>query len=165
MPSWIHLVREGLSYGIVFILSSDRPPSSQLLELFRKRIVLSVSDRSLYSILLGGSVNTRKILHIPGRGYVTGEEPLEIQIAAPVPGPEEGWIAGLYDAGTLWLVLERSAPPQIRSLPDVLTVEEALACGCKDGKRKTGCLNVCSDWTTNDWNRYFLIWINPPKLS
>ncbi len=144
VQAWTHLMREGLPYGIVFILSTDRSPSSQLLELFRKRIVLSVADRSQYGILLGSSINTRKILDVPGRGYITGSEPLEIQIAAPVPGREEGWISSLVDAGAAMAsAWQGQLPLQIRALPNVLTVAEVYNHGkLEDEKseRVTQCL-------------------------
>lgn len=125
LPDWIHLLREGQPYGIVFLLTTDRVPSSKVLDLIRKRIVLALTDRSMYSMLLGSRVGTTKMLDLPGRGYTTGHETLEVQVAAPLEGPEMDWITGLNRAGRQMAAeWQGTLPLGIRSLPEQITFEE-----------------------------------------
>ncbi|MBN1264490.1 MAG: hypothetical protein JXA25_03295 [Anaerolineales bacterium] len=121
LSEWMHLIREGTAYGISFILTADRPLMGREMELIKKRVVLSLLEKSHYGILLGSKLNTKKMLDIPGRGYISGKDPLEVQIASPADGGEEHWIGWLNQIGTKMAESWRGTlPHDIKALPEKL---------------------------------------------
>jgi len=125
LSEWLDLFREGSVYGITFLLATDRPLSGREMELIKNRVVLSMIEKSHYGILLGGKTAFKKKLDIPGRGYLSGKKPLELQIASPAAGGEERWISCLNDAGremsNIW---KGKIPRRFKALPEEVCLSE-----------------------------------------
>jgi len=140
LEEWLTVMREGGPYGIGFIISVEHPLPVREMELFKNRIVLSLLEGPHYALLLGGKPAAGGVLNIPGRGYVPGKEPLEIQIAAPVDGDETLWMQQLCDTGSAMAAEWKGKKPHaIHALPSMISVNALRGSGPgSDGSPRSG---------------------------
>jgi S-DNA-T family DNA segregation ATPase FtsK/SpoIIIE len=127
MVAWNRQLREGGSYGLYYILASDRIPIGRTIDLLQTRIALRVADRTWYSLILGSRPDLTMHDPHPGRGFISTKPPTELQIAVPKEGTPEEQIAELQDLGErmnqAW-VGERPEP--VRILGEQISLVEVL---------------------------------------
>jgi S-DNA-T family DNA segregation ATPase FtsK/SpoIIIE len=127
MIAWNRQLREGGSYGLYFVLASDRVPTGRTVDLLQTRIALRVADRTWYSLILGSRPDLTTHDPHPGRGFISTKPPTELQIAVPMEGTPEEQIAGLQDLGEN---MSRSwvggRPELVRILAEQVALAEVL---------------------------------------
>jgi S-DNA-T family DNA segregation ATPase FtsK/SpoIIIE len=124
---WRRLLREGSSYGLYFMLSSDRMPPNHLADLIKGRIALMLADDTWYSVILGGRPDLLSYAPRPGRGFMAGKPPSTIQLALAYDGQPEQILERIRDFG---LQMKRSwsgpTPEPIQVLPDRIELSQLL---------------------------------------
>lgn len=139
MAAWNRLLREGGSYGLYFMLTSDRIPTGRTADLLQTRIALPLTDRTWYSLILGSRPNLTTFDPHPGRGFINTKPPTELQVAIPMEGTPEDQITGLQKLGDrMNQTWEGDRPQPVRILGEHVSLAEVLP------------LNVFDDWPLRD---------------
>lgn len=126
---WKKILREGSSYGLYFLLSSDRLPPNHLADLIKGRIALMLADSTWYSVILGGRPDLLSYDPQPGRGYFAGKPPSTIQLALTYQGKPEQILSRIRDLGNqMKRTWQGPTPEPIRVLPDQVELCELLTC-------------------------------------
>jgi S-DNA-T family DNA segregation ATPase FtsK/SpoIIIE len=124
---WIKLFREGPAYGMHYAVSSDRLPMSRVADLMQTRIVLRLTDPTMYSLILGARPDMSTFDPVPGRGFLGSKPPVELQIALPTSGAVEDQIPALQSLGdAMNKVWTGPRPRPVRILEDYVSLGEVL---------------------------------------
>jgi S-DNA-T family DNA segregation ATPase FtsK/SpoIIIE len=127
MITWNRQLREGGSYGLYFILASDRIPFGRTADLLQTRISLRLADRTWYALILGSRPDLTTHDPHPGRGFINTKPPTELQVAVPMVGTPEEQIAKLQDLGErmdhAWI---GKRPEPVRILGEQVSLAEVL---------------------------------------
>jgi S-DNA-T family DNA segregation ATPase FtsK/SpoIIIE len=127
LVGWNRLLREGGSYGLHFVLTSDRIPQTRTADLIPTRIALRLTDRSWYSLILGMRPELTTYNPHPGRGFLNAKPPTELQIAIPMDASSGEQIAGLQEIGKrMSEVWTGPRPTPVRVLGDRVPLVEVL---------------------------------------
>jgi S-DNA-T family DNA segregation ATPase FtsK/SpoIIIE len=125
--TWRRLLREGGSYGLYFLLASDRMPPNHLADLIKGRMALTLADTTWYSVILGGRPDLRSHDPLPGRGFLSGKQPCTLQLALPYDGQPEHILAQIRGlACQMKLAWSGPTPEPIRILPDRIDLSQLL---------------------------------------
>jgi S-DNA-T family DNA segregation ATPase FtsK/SpoIIIE len=173
LEGWRRLLREGGSYGLYFILSSDRMPPSHLADLIKGRIALQLVDPTWYPMILGGRPDLPSYQPFRGRGFIAGHPPRTIQFAQAYAGePEQvlNRIQGL--AAQMRRAWQGPLPLPIEILPEWIGLKDLLSSfdnqECKNTAGLTAAIGIEAEDlhpVTFDLSRYgptFLI-SGPPE--
>lgn len=127
MSGWIRLLREGGAYGMFFAISSDRSPPGSVADLIQSRVALRLTDRVIYSLILGSRPDLSTYDPVPGRGFANSTPVLEVQFAMPGGGTAEAQIRQLQDLGARMSESWRGArPAPIKLLSDRVPLAAVL---------------------------------------
>lgn len=130
ISAWIRLLREGSAYGIFFAISSDRFPPGPIADLLRSRIAMRMADRMMYSLILGGRPDLQTYEPVPGRGFISSDPVLEVQMALPSGGDADSQIRHLQELGEAMDRAWRGArPTPIQILGDEVGLATVLRQG------------------------------------
>ena len=124
---WVRLIREGPAYGLHFAVSSDRLPMSRVADLMQTRIVLRLTDPTMYTIILGARPDLSTFDPVPGRGFFGAKPPIEMQVALPASEVAEEQITALQSLGAAMSGSWTGSRPQpVRILGDQVSLGEVL---------------------------------------
>lgn len=127
IAGWNRQLREGSSYGLHYLITTDSIPTGRTMDLIPNRITLRLPDRTWYSLILGGRPDLITYDPLPGRGFVNTKPPTELQIAMPLDATPEAQIAELQALGREMSETWQGARPQpIRILAEHISLEELL---------------------------------------
>jgi S-DNA-T family DNA segregation ATPase FtsK/SpoIIIE len=125
---WRRLLREGSSYGLYFLMSSDRMPPNHMADLINGRIALQLADSTWYSVVLGGRPDLNSYDPIPGRGFLAGKPPAAIQMALAYKGQPEQVLNRIRNLGDqMKKAWQGPTPEPIQVLPDRVPLSQILA--------------------------------------
>jgi S-DNA-T family DNA segregation ATPase FtsK/SpoIIIE len=127
MTAWNRQLREGGSYGLYYILASDRIPVGRTADLLQTRIALRLTDRTWYALILGSRPDLTTHDPHPGRGFINTKPPTELQVAVPMEGNPEEQIAKLKDLGKgMSQSWDGARPEPVRILGEQVSLMEVL---------------------------------------
>jgi len=127
ITAWNRLLREGGSYGLYFVLTSDRIPMGRTADLIQTRIALRLTDRTWYSLILGSRPDLTTYDPLPGRGFINTKPPTELQVAVPFEGTPEDQISQLQILGQCMDQVWKGARPEpVRILGERVSFAEVF---------------------------------------